>query len=499
MNYASEQLYNGYLRQNLATFVTVVRPTEIMVHLQCLTQSDRDEIYAKKESRGNFDAMQLLLDCLRRRENWPEQLIQALRNCEHLQLSREVEREYNSLRANMNGRAAPVLPSAAPHGEPPAPPAASSGGHPAPTPAPASEPPAAPCSGPPPPSPPAPSGTPPAASVHSPLSPVAVPPPSADANPSPAPKQMVPAMALTNNVAPMDPQCDRSPGDKNLIPSHRAHTGSVETQNSPTTSAQEVPATAMQATCSEDHVSQHTNQPLPPKTDTPTCAGPASSSQRSLVNNPVQETNPLNTDMTSVSISRGPVENLDPTANQVQDSHQYVALPQGRTALQGVTIMPPPANQGRSSILASSISSRGTTVEEEHLSKPGELQLPFARSDPEEPYSGDADRLEFSDTLGVPCRTALEDSHYESIHSSEDVYTNEIHVSEEASIQNHAGQSLGSQRESHMTQAGQNSHSAEGTLQSNSTSYPLIDNYYVPAAVVVAAACVLVLLWRLKE
>uniref|UniRef100_A0A8C9RMW4 Mitochondrial antiviral-signaling protein n=1 Tax=Scleropages formosus TaxID=113540 RepID=A0A8C9RMW4_SCLFO len=436
MNYASEQLYNGYLRQNLATFVTVVRPTEIMVHLQCLTQSDRDEIYAKKESRGNFDAMQLLLDCLRRRENWPEQLIQALRNCEHLQLSREVEREYNSLRANMS-----KFPITLPRG---------SAGK-------SFEPPAAPCSGPPPPSPPAPSGTPPAASVHSPLSPVAVPPPSADANPSPAPKQMVPAMALTNNVAPMDPQCDRSPGDKNLIPSHRAHTGSVETQNSPTTSAQEVPATAMQATCSEDHVSQHTNQPLPPKTDTPTCAGP------------------------------------------VQDSHQYVALPQGRTALQGVTIMPPPANQGRSSILASSISSRGTTVEEEHLSKPGELQLPFARSDPEEPYSGDADRLEFSDTLGVPCRTALEDSHYESIHSSEDVYTNEIHVSEEASIQNHAGQSLGSQRESHMTQAGQNSHSAEGTLQSNSTSYPLIDNYYVPAAVVVAAACVLVLLWRLKE
>lgn len=43
--------------------------------------------------------MVLLLDCLKRRDNWPEQFIAALEASEHLVLAQEVQREYDALRA----------------------------------------------------------------------------------------------------------------------------------------------------------------------------------------------------------------------------------------------------------------------------------------------------------------------------------------------------------------------------------------------------------------
>ena len=51
---------------------------------------------AKKEQAGNYNAMQLLVDCLKRRENWPEELISALRACEHDVLAQEIQDKYNS-------------------------------------------------------------------------------------------------------------------------------------------------------------------------------------------------------------------------------------------------------------------------------------------------------------------------------------------------------------------------------------------------------------------
>lgn len=44
--------------------------------------------------------MVLLLDCLKRRENWPEQFIAALEACDHLTLADEVRREYDALRGD---------------------------------------------------------------------------------------------------------------------------------------------------------------------------------------------------------------------------------------------------------------------------------------------------------------------------------------------------------------------------------------------------------------
>lgn len=51
--------------------------------------------------------MVLLLDCLKRRENWPEQFIAALEACDHLTLADEIRREYDALRGD-NSKSASV-------------------------------------------------------------------------------------------------------------------------------------------------------------------------------------------------------------------------------------------------------------------------------------------------------------------------------------------------------------------------------------------------------
>ncbi|XP_041827538.1 mitochondrial antiviral-signaling protein [Melanotaenia boesemani] len=102
MSFAREKLYNGYLRQNMSTIVSTVKVREIIVHLPCLTTHDRENIEAKRDSSGNYDGMALLLDCLRRRENWPEQFIEALEACEHTTIAAEIRAEYNALKGVNN-------------------------------------------------------------------------------------------------------------------------------------------------------------------------------------------------------------------------------------------------------------------------------------------------------------------------------------------------------------------------------------------------------------
>ncbi|XP_061890635.1 mitochondrial antiviral-signaling protein isoform X2 [Entelurus aequoreus] len=98
MSFASDKLYNGYLRTNMPTIVSTVKVREMVVHLPCLTAHDRETIEAKRETCGNFDGMVLLLDCLKRRESWPEHFIRALEMCEHTSIAAEVRAEYDTLR-----------------------------------------------------------------------------------------------------------------------------------------------------------------------------------------------------------------------------------------------------------------------------------------------------------------------------------------------------------------------------------------------------------------
>ncbi|KAK2826712.1 hypothetical protein Q5P01_020926 [Channa striata] len=110
MAFASEKLSKGYLRRIMPTIVTKVKVREIIIHLPCLTDHDRETIEAKRETNGNYDGMVLLLQCLKRRENWPEQLIEALEACEQPTLAAEIRAEYNALRGIKNSN--PSSPSA---------------------------------------------------------------------------------------------------------------------------------------------------------------------------------------------------------------------------------------------------------------------------------------------------------------------------------------------------------------------------------------------------
>jgi len=58
----------------------------------------QEEIEAKKETSGNYTAVQTLLDNLRRRDNWPEEFITALENCEHKELAAEMRTAYDTIR-----------------------------------------------------------------------------------------------------------------------------------------------------------------------------------------------------------------------------------------------------------------------------------------------------------------------------------------------------------------------------------------------------------------
>ncbi|XP_036406662.1 cell surface glycoprotein 1-like [Megalops cyprinoides] len=106
MGFAEDELFNGYLRRNMAKIATVVKVREILPHLPCLSQSDQVEVTAKRENTGNFNAMQLLLGRLRRSESWLEEFINGLRACQHTALADEIQAEYKSLKAQPGGIAA---------------------------------------------------------------------------------------------------------------------------------------------------------------------------------------------------------------------------------------------------------------------------------------------------------------------------------------------------------------------------------------------------------
>ncbi|XP_070971556.1 mitochondrial antiviral-signaling protein-like [Oncorhynchus clarkii lewisi] len=97
-----------HLRRRMGVFVSRVKATELMANLPCLTPSDKEEIQAKKDFSGNYAAMQLLLDYVQKRMNWPEELMSALELLEHQDLADELRAEWN--KHNQNN---PYPPSAA--------------------------------------------------------------------------------------------------------------------------------------------------------------------------------------------------------------------------------------------------------------------------------------------------------------------------------------------------------------------------------------------------
>ena len=86
--YISARVYYACVCTILCTILLCLRVCTVL----------QEEVEAKREHNGNFNAMQLLLQSLHRRENWPEQFIAALVACEHRSMAAEIEAEYRRLK-----------------------------------------------------------------------------------------------------------------------------------------------------------------------------------------------------------------------------------------------------------------------------------------------------------------------------------------------------------------------------------------------------------------
>lgn len=446
---------------------TNVKTREIVPYLPCLTQTDREEIEAKRETSGNYMAMQTLLDCLRKRQNWPEEFISALEACEHSTMAAEVRAQYDSVRApnNPNPSSPPTtVVTAHVH---PAPPAA----HPVATPerngnTPATPPPPEPvtqASPPPEPAPNPPAEAPKAVPSpehvpqppQSPQTKVATPPSTPPPSLEPARRQAAtpppPQRGINTQQEPeensemdlqqvsggQDPVPDKAEGEVLVVnsPEPRRPVEQVD---------RAVPSLPhpVQTTIMEDRAPQI----LPPAQTTPTKTAGSAYSTKTPERPPVQETvPPVNKVATAVL---QPEETSEPAATQVVQNSQ-----QTRTT---DTPRPPTGIHG----MAASPSDDENDV---CLSKPGQLlsmqqnlnRPPVPASNlPEVPYSGDSARLQISEPPpprqenGVVAESLQhnepEENHYESVCQSslgeQEVLV--MHVAEEPSIQNQDGQTF---------------------------------------------------------
>ncbi|XP_048448387.1 serine-rich adhesin for platelets-like isoform X2 [Rhincodon typus] len=108
MSYVSDELYK-YLRGRMTDYLKI-NAVELLPHLPCLTQMDQEKIRAEAKYEGNEAAVPILLDSVRRRQNWERQLINALRNKEYNDLADFLEQKLESLAPRRN-----VSPSVASH------------------------------------------------------------------------------------------------------------------------------------------------------------------------------------------------------------------------------------------------------------------------------------------------------------------------------------------------------------------------------------------------
>ncbi|KAG5848396.1 hypothetical protein ANANG_G00098020 [Anguilla anguilla] len=456
MTYASEQLFNRYLRPKMAAIASRVKAREIVPHLPCLTQTDREEIEAKREISGNYTAMQHLLDCLKRRKNWPEQFISALVQCEHEELASEIRAVYEPLL----GPTAPVAPAANAH-------------------------------------------------------PVHIPDPSPPRHPGGSPLQ---PPRVEDPSPQQQPQSVAVSGEQNSTPVNNESSAEAAPCQGPAAPiGQDLPGASSQVPAPSYTL---LSPSLPLASETP-ATGPAVSPpepQMSPVKLPVQECN-----LPAANTTQQPVENSDPTVNQVAANDRQAHPAQGSSVQQPSRLTELAAGADHTDHPAPSPLAGGPLGEDEFLSKPGTLRscvapghrppgnpaFPAPAPVPEEPYSGNSNRLMISGscresvassgTAAVPSHREPEEDHYDSVHRSlldhQDVRVNVGHVSESAPVPNHAGQAPRASNEQ-PSLAPMHTYSPQRDQRAG-FPYNLLDNYYVPAAAV--AGLSLLMLWKLKN
>ncbi|CAK6965716.1 mitochondrial antiviral-signaling protein isoform X2 [Scomber scombrus] len=408
--------------------------------------------------------MVLLLECLKRRENWPEQFIQALEACEQTTIAAEIRAEYDSLRGVNNTNPSPSPPNVV-----------RAHVHPAPS---ASGPSAAGSDG---------------------DSQAAVAPPAEAAAPPEPPAQAAPILET-----PAQPQAPQSPADQ--VPKAAPQPEPVPEPPQSTEAAVAPAPSTPPPSPDTDH--RQAAAPPSPERELETHQEPEENSEsdiQDVSDDPLQTTStnavrppqsPSPTRVNSDATDGSSYPTLTPEKPPVQDTMPPVVTAPA-TVLQPEEVSEPPTTQ-----VIQSSPQRETTATTSNLpcadgidaslhdensvclSKPGQLisihpqnhasPTISAPSSPAEPFSGDSQRLQFSepapDTVtsahvpacsavntveavsALPCEEngiALdhnepEENQYDSPCQSldmQDVQVNVVHVAEEPSILNLDGQS----------------------------------------------------------
>lgn len=111
MGLAEDKVYT-HITRNLKKFGTI-RVASLADSLTCLVDSDRDELLAREETRGNQAAVFRFYQHLRCRKGWVQDLIQALHQNNAGHLADELQEVYDTWQRPRSSApaAAPSLPS----------------------------------------------------------------------------------------------------------------------------------------------------------------------------------------------------------------------------------------------------------------------------------------------------------------------------------------------------------------------------------------------------
>ncbi|XP_074808016.1 mitochondrial antiviral-signaling protein isoform X2 [Natator depressus] len=94
MGFAEDKVYE-YIRENMHDFHRI-RVRQLIHHLPCLSDADREEIEAHDDRKGNEHAVGQLFSYLKCRNGWVKELIEALRKNRHHDLADRVQCKYDA-------------------------------------------------------------------------------------------------------------------------------------------------------------------------------------------------------------------------------------------------------------------------------------------------------------------------------------------------------------------------------------------------------------------
>ncbi|NXG71784.1 MAVS protein, partial [Baryphthengus martii] len=113
MGFAEDKVYD-YILKNLKKFKNI-RVASLADSLSCLTDDDRDELHSREEMRGSQATVYRFYQRLKCRDNWVQDLIEALRHNNAGQLATELQHVYDSFRARIPLLSPPAPTTASSH------------------------------------------------------------------------------------------------------------------------------------------------------------------------------------------------------------------------------------------------------------------------------------------------------------------------------------------------------------------------------------------------